>query len=332
MTDIINPDGTDNTAGFGVSGNQTGVIVYTSSKTTYVRRTGNGGASWTDRTAISPAGRKIWGIAFSSLGKHVDVVQSASGPGRDLYRHSGDGGVHWDPTVSLTPIGGVLINIARGPGGLVAMIGLDGSGNFAWRVRVSTNGGHSWGASRVVGHWHGCGDTAAGPDIAIAGNAIVVAFTNQDGKFVTRRSTNAGQSWSSPKVLGKGANYWAASLAVHGSDVVAVFDRTEHPSLDQRLVARLSTDRGKTWSSTILFGVGAAGAEVSYSRGAWRLVSTDDVGTWRYRSSADGHTWSAPLTIDMGHGFPSTPIGVGAFSFGGPAAAFLDGDIFFTAD
>ena len=158
------------------------------------------------------------------------------------------------------------------------------------------------------------------------GGVIVVAFTNDDIKYVTRRSTDHGTTWSAPKVLSNDGNFYVASLGASGSTVVAAFD--VDAGIDFRLALKRSTDGGLTWSALVPFGTQVTGAEVGFSKGLWHLVSSDDTGTWRYRSSTDGLAWSSSVVIDTGHGFLAPPVGVGAFT-SGPATAFLDSHIWF---
>jgi hypothetical protein len=321
VADIIEPDGSQVFAAFGVTGPNTGIIAYVSSSAAYVRTTADGGVHWSARKQVSPAGRKILEVHMATYGRDVDVLMQVS---RGLLvRHSANGGRTWGSTSTIPLVVG-WPHIARGPAGLVAITGFDGS-KIRWVAKVSSDGGETWGATTTLGSWELTGGDAPRSSIAVSGGTVVVMFTNQDQRLVTRRSTNGGGTWSPAKVIGSSGPLWLASFGVNGATIVAAYD--EASGLDERLTVRRSTDRGATWSSPIPFGTHVTGGQVAFSQGSWHLVSSDDTVAWRYRSSNDGLTWSDPEVIDTGHSFQSPPIGVGAFT-GGPAAAFVENETF----
>ncbi len=147
---------------------------------------------------------------------------------------------------------------------------------------------------------------------------------DQLDRRVTRRSTDHGVTWSSPRTLGT-SGIFVNDLAVHGSTVLALYDKATTTS--QRLVVRRSTNAGRTWSAEVPFGLDVQGGAVDWSSGMWHLVSTDSTGTWRYRASADGLGWSSPQVIRSGGHQVARVLGVGELG-GVPVTSVLDRDIF----
>lgn len=318
VSSIIDPDGRGNHARFGVTGAQSGVIVYRSGSAVHVRRTTDGGATWTTRTLLSPAGTRIGSIATAVNGRFVDVLQRAGAT--TWLRRSGTGGRTWTAARSI-PFVAARPAIARGDDGLLAVIGFDDAAS-RWRVRVSQDDGATWGPLRTVGRWERAGGDVAPSAVAISGTTISVFFASEADQLVTRSSTDGGASWSRATVIVPSIPVNDLSVAVNGATVLIAYDQDARYT--QRLVVRRSTDRGVTWSSAKQLGRFVTGAALGGGPGDWHLVSSDESGVWSDRTSPDGLTWSAPTVISTGHEAVAPPIGVGVFT-AGPAAAFLDG-------
>ena len=315
---VVDPSGSFTSAAFAVTGGKRAVLAYQSSRTSFVRTSTDSGRTWSSARQLSPSGKKVVRVTMAASGARVSVLSQTTG---GLFvRSSTDGGSSWGSSRTV-PFPYAQPAIARGPGNIVALIGLD-SGRLRWKVKVSTDGGTSWGPARTVGSWELTGGDVPPPSIAVAGSSIVVLFKNANQDLVARRSTDRGASWSTAKVLETDASLVAA-LAANGATVIAAY--SQDPVDANRLVVRRSTNGGSTWSAPTLFGTDLVGLAVGFGQGAWRLVTSDTTGAWRYRSSPTGASWSSPLVIDTGHGDASQPIGVGAFN-GGPVAGFQDTD------
>jgi hypothetical protein len=221
-----------------------------------------------------------------------------------LYRHSPDRGQTWGPTVRLTM--GVGANVARGPGGIVAITAVR---HDEFVLRVSTNGGSTFGPQRIVGRYtpdDGCVYDPGLASVAIAGNTIVVGLWRNSGRFVVRRSTNKGATWSRATILhSRSLSQGDGALVARGASVLAVYiSRTS-------LVSRFSSNAGASWSTPTSVAATVSNAAASYSGGQWQIVDTR-ANKVRYRSSSNGRDWTAPVVLIDDPDLKPLPYGVAA--------------------
>jgi hypothetical protein len=298
-------DGLNNSGTFGSLGPDRAALVTTSGGRTWFTRTLDAGDSWSQPRALTSASVEITSASAAFTGAHIDVVSQPTSY-RVLYRHSADRGQTWSPAVRMTL--GASATVARGPDGMVAITAVR-SDQFV--IRVSTDGGVSFGPQRIVGRYtpdDGCVYDPGLASVAIAADTIVVGFWRNSGRFVVRRSTNEGESWTPGKTLhSRKLSQGTNALVAHGTRVLAVYqDRTA-------LISRFSSNAGATWSTPTIVAVNASYAEPSWSGGQWQIVDTR-ANRVRYRSSANGRVWSAPVALIDDPDLEPLPYGVASLT------------------
>lgn len=222
-------------------GDGTLVVGYsdTEAGTIGILRSLDGGVSWGDRLVLSA--RSNFGPQVSGRGDAVDVVWVRAG--RVRYARSLDGGATFQPRLTLSPSGRFTRDpdVARGPGGLVAVLWQDnGNGDFV--VRVSTNGGASFGPSTTLGR------SLGSPSVVGVGKGVVLVAFEVGGKLLARRSLNGGSSWSASQVVARKVAFGGIGLAMAGK-VAWIGYATPYQTWYLRARYRGSTDKGASWST-----------------------------------------------------------------------------------
>lgn len=256
-----------------------------------VARTKDGGSTWgtlkpiPDDSTVSQGG-----FDLAAIGHQIDYVH-ATRHAVIAYRTSADGGRTWTDAMDMGRWNSYpIVQIARGADGTVAVAWARGtSKGYDWIVRVSGNGGLTFGPEVVAGRspfGAGCVDPGPGDmGLAVAGNAILIMFHKGD-RLVSRRSTDRGRTWSDPFTLTTNSYYEAFGFANSGEHVLVVLDNA--PALR----ARHSDDGGRTWSvASHIGGRSLEGLGVGRSAGDW-AVAIARYGVVLYSHSADGVTWS----------------------------------------
>ncbi len=284
-----------------------------------VARTSDGGSTWSDLKLI-PGDIAVEDGAFdlAAIGRQIDLVEATT-HGTVKYRTSADGGRTWSDPLGLGDYGFNTVQVARGADGTVAVAWpRDGNPDYQWVVRVSRNGGRSFGPSHIAGRYNvggGCIDPGPGDiGLAVAGNAIVAVFHKGD-RLVSRRSADSGQSWSHPFVLVSNSYFEPLGLANSGEELLVVDDS------DRELLARYSDDGGRTWSRTSrIAGPSLDGLAVGRSDGEWSMAVARH-GVLLYTHSTNGAAWSSLDTIasvEGGYFVPFAPTTL----MGKPAVAY----------
>lgn len=279
----------------------TAVVVYetcNNSGTCYsveVRRTTDGGASWEPAVVLSNDGY------FSSMagrGANADVVW-VNNDNTVRYARSTNGGQSYARAKKIAfaeHLGET--SIARGPSGLVAIGWVQNSWTGKVNVRVSTDGGSSFGPTHTVV----TGIYEPGIRVA-AGNGVVYVAYVKNQTLLVRRSTDAGASWSTPHKLSEqivGASQEQFSVTADRSDVYVAY---VHESGSLRY--RHSVDKGVTWSAELQLLKAdryASTPRLALEGGVLRAVFRASNGLF-YRESQDGVTWSQrELVSETGYG------------------------------
>jgi photosystem II stability/assembly factor-like uncharacterized protein len=256
-----------------------------------VARTKDGGSTWSSFKLIPDDGTvSQGGFDLAAIGHQIDYAY-ASRNAVIAYRTSPDGGRTWTDVMDMGRWNGyAIVQVARGADGTVAVAWARGtSKGYDWIVRVSRNGGRTFGPEVVAGRYaFGAGCVDPGPGqmaLGVAGNAVVILFHKGD-RLVSRRSTDHGLTWSDPFTLTTKSNYEDFGFANSGEQVLVVLDNK--PSLR----ARLSNDGGRTWSAASrIGGLRNDGFAVGRSAGDWS-IAVARFGVLLYSHSADGATWS----------------------------------------
>jgi hypothetical protein len=241
------------------------------------------------------------GASAAFRAPHIDVV-SETASGDVIYRHSADGGRSWDDPLRL---GGLTlsVSVARGANGVVAMIGMRSE---VFRVRVSVDGGESFGPAGTIGRFDtggGCAYDPGVPAIAVSGGVVVASFWRSERSLVVRRSTDDGATWSPPSVLSRAVRGSDQALVASGRSVLAVF------ATGRALVTRLSSDRGVTWSPPTVISHQVSNLAATRTSDGWHIVDALDARI-RHRWSADGRVWTRPTTINNARDTDTTTLGV----------------------
>ena len=228
---------------------------------------------------------------------------------RILVRHSPDGGVTWDPTVRIADTVFYPV-VARGAGGLVV---LTSSPDPAVRVRISRNGGASFGQAVRIGAYKpgpGCAYDPGRTGIAISGRVVlVVHWKSPRGSSSTGAPTGAGPgSLRSPCARASRAR----TPSAWRSTDPACWSPSSPGLTSSRASRRIGARRGPRPEPSVRglrFALARAG-------GTWRIAYQRG-NALRYRSSANGLTWSAEETVaTIPAADDATPLGVGVVGGG----------------
>jgi BNR repeat protein len=216
------------------------------------------GVTWSPSVAVGPAQRAACGHALaagttaSGTALHATYT-SVGGTYRDekvFYRRSRDNGATWRVGATITSntsvwkecptvaAAGSLVVVAWRQGTLTAT---------AIRLRVSADGGSTWGAERRLPTTRAPGK----PSVAVSGTRIFVAWTDGSGAQRWSRvavTRDRGVTWTSrvldahPTSPDIGAQA-TTQVAASGTRVFAAWMRVG----GTRLIGRVSVDSGATW-------------------------------------------------------------------------------------
>jgi hypothetical protein len=307
----------------------TAVALYHGSHGLFLRRSSDGGDTWSARKQLSAA--RWEDAAIASYGSKIDVAWIEDGT--VVYTRSDDGGRtlhrvrHLSPEYEPYP---EAVDVARGPQRVVAVIWFDDiywTDQLAIRTRVSTDGGRTFGEANVL--WESTGWQWVEPSIAVGDGVIYAAYV-RSGKLLLRRSMDLGAHWNAPQTLAQGDVMDVAMVAA-GSTAYVAF--TKGPRFDQRVHYRGTNDAGATWTPPS--SLSPAGADpsrfphLSIDAGVIRAVfeqcldaecSQSDV---YYRESTNGLTWTSAESVTEGLGRYEWPAGVTA----GPPIVLYTGSL-----
>jgi len=207
-----------------------------------IRRSINAGATWSSPLLATSNGEFP---DLASNGSQVDLVYNSPN-GRVWYRTSNDGGVTFATAIALSPVGRYnwLPAVGRGPGGVVA-VGFVDAGNQKASVRVSTDGGATFGGASILS------TTATDEAMAVAvGNGVIyVAYSNGFSDLRIRRSTNNGVSWSTATKLSGKLFDDDYRLAADGTHAYIAYTVEGKGSAFSTLLYRRTINSGATWGS-----------------------------------------------------------------------------------
>ena len=290
----------------------------------YFSRSSDGGATWQPGVPMSPVDVDAHDAALAGLANHFDVVwrqQDANGDHRVRYRHSADRGATWGAPkwLSQTGVGAFPPRVARDGNGRVAVVWVGAELGAKLYVRVSVDGGVTWGPRRTLDE---SASWSSYPNVAIGKGKVHVAF-NDAGQVVYRRSGDNGGTWSAPVAL-------VSSIESHHTPAMAVTDHvllvgyTRRNPSGRWVAFRPSRDNGRHWEPQVTLASQAA-------RDTWGLVLSVRSGTWRalfarcdsddpcsasapqlvMRFSGKGaDSWSGSRVISTGGYDAATPVGI----------------------
>lgn len=275
------------------------------SVTTLLRRTRDGGATW---SAPRDLGRGA--LAVDGGGGIVDLVRVRGS--RVTYARSTDAGATFGRARALADAGDVRsIDVARGADGVVAVI---------WRpmrgptfVRVSTDGGESFGAVGTVTSAPG----VRSPSVAVGDGVIYVVYENPqyfpgyESHMKVRRSTDYGSTWGRPTPISTDAEFdriTAEGKRAYIAYTEWVYDPDEVTARFTTVQYRATTNSGATWSAPRQLSPpswDAIARSIALRDGVLHAVFGRCTPTWDtcdderviYRRSVDGVSWSDPERV-----------------------------------
>jgi hypothetical protein len=267
----------------------------------WLRRTTDGGVSWDVPLMVAATGHSP---AVAARGLNVDLVWNAHN-GRVRYARSTDGGQTVGPARFLSPLGRFAWRpaVARGPGGLVAVIYEDvQNGNVA--VRVSTDGGATFAPPDIL---TGSGGEM-GLAVAIGDGVIYAAYSVGFERLRVKRSLNNGVTWSDAALITN--NLWedGFSLAAAGRHAyIAYTGPNDLPNFSQ-VRYRRTLDWGAHWSSAMPLAPAewtTTDPDLGLANGVLHAAFTlcvPDIDYcpvyWViYRRSTNGTTWGTPRPV-----------------------------------
>jgi len=271
-----------------------------------LRRSTDGGQTWSNTRPLGP-GR----FALSGTGDVVDLVWLLDG--RLRYSRSNNAGVSFTEFTPISPPEAHVASfrVARGANDEVAIV---------WHLRqersysrVSTDGGHSFGPTRLVSR----GRNVNLDDLAIGDGVIYLAYENPQYRsgyethLKVKRSLDNGATWSLATLISEQGEF--GSLAVEGSTAFLAytewnFDRDRLSARFTTVQYRATTDSGATWSKTrqlaprswdsdnssIVLDDGVLHALLARCDPTWDTCDNERV---FYRQSLDGLAWSPPERV-----------------------------------
>jgi hypothetical protein len=297
----------------------------------YVRRSTDGGTTWTTPTQLNAVGTFSTRPALAAAGDTLDAVFVQSNDGqatsRVIYRTSGNGGTTWSSPIALSPTGTTagFPTVARVGSKVVVAWTNAITGKVG--VRTSGNGGATFQpridvATTTNQPFVDVSDFSleAWATVIYSDGVINLAYRTSTSTLKLRRSGNNGGSWTPALTLASNVDSGKASLAASGRTVLVAYTVQPTSTSNGHAVYRRSGNAGQSWSSVAAFSGGSArpsGAPVvTFRSSAWRVAfgrCTDDACAETqvlYRQSASASSWGAASTVTSGPGAYVEPVGV----------------------
>jgi hypothetical protein len=320
-----------------VTGTQRVHVFYTEEGTpwqAWYRQSSDGGATWAARVRLSHG--TAYGAEASAINRYgttLDVVWwewDASSNYRIWYRQSLNAGTSWSTPIVLTPSIGDAgrADVARA-GDRVTVTYTDGASGKIY-VRISTNGGASFGARVAIGtttnqpYLPSASSYDAYASDGDSAGTITVVWDSSSSAIKIRRSTDGGATWSTPVTLETNSYGYPITLTtVSAKIIIGYIFKTPGGS---RATQRHSADEGLHWTAAAYVAAGAPSGVPSYAyrggvlRAVYTRCTASDCSTEAAfsRTSTDfGTTWSgesrASRSVDAPYAFA---LGVGVIANG----------------
>jgi len=294
-----------------------------------VRRSTDGGTTWTAPTQLSANGTQRTRPALAASGNRLDAVFTESNDGgatsRVIYRSSANGGGSWSPPLALSPAGTEAgsATVARSSSQVVVAWTNAGTGKVG--VRVSDDGGTTFGprsdlaTSANEPNTGMAGDPTEGwATVAISDGRINVAYHTSDTTLKLRRSGDGGDSWTTAVTLATDSVGLVPPSIASGGVKLLIGYTVQTRSGFVYAAYRRSGDRGASWSTAIPFSGASTAATaapvVTFRASRWRVAFSRFVGEADthiyYRQSLDGISWGTATKAVSGPRPSQFPVGV----------------------
>lgn len=290
------------------------------------QRSADNGVTWSGPTTlfvVTRSGRYVVpNLAIDSGSGVVAVAWRVKGPGEDILyvRVSRDGGRSFEDRAGLFSskrddgIGVPAVAVAAG--GKVVAVAWTDRANGKIKLRVSRDGGRTFGRVRILGRSGlsiDCRERVSDGLVgsAASADAIHVAWSDapegkcQASTIKVRTSSNEGRRWSPARTVTQRRSYGWPELDARGATVLAT---VQSPGGD--IIVARSADDGRSWSDRLVKapkGANFSAADVVLLPGGKammtyvnerlrksRLVGTKVVSRW---SPDDGASFRKPRTV-----------------------------------
>ena len=297
----------------------------------YVRRSADGGTTWTTPTLLSAVGTRGSRPSMAASGNQLNAVFTQSTDGgltaRVIYRRSLNGGATWSAPITLSPAGLEVgfPSVAHSRGKVVvawtnAMTGRVG-------VRTSDDGGMTFNPRSDIAtstnrpFLPGDDKIDAWATVAIADGAINLAYYTDPNTLKLRRSGNNGASWTPAVALARNADGNQPSIARSGTRLLIGYAVELEGGADSYAAFRFSDNRGASWRPpTALSGAAAPPSYrpvISYSNARWhaafeRCLTHDCVRSEIYyrQATLGAPSWTTASRATRGPGIEQSPAGI----------------------
>jgi hypothetical protein len=247
----------------------------------------------------------------AASGSNRFVVWADYTPGNNeiLFGRSTDNGATWQPITNLSSNPGDSLRpqiAASGSNVYVVWTQINSEGTSGdVFVRKSANNGATWGGKVKLSVSPFAGtNTDASARIAVSGSNVYVAWEDDEGKVLVRRSTDNGNTWKTIDILSNTTFFsYDPNIAAVGSNVYVTWTEEHKETADT--IFRRSTDNGATWKSRINLsnttsGNGSSTPQIAAS-GSNVYVAWANAGAgpefWLTRSTDNGATWKPLVDI-----------------------------------
>jgi len=265
----------------------------------------------TERKLMDETARVKEGGSYFQL-KHLpqDTLQalwwSHSNGKNGYFTTSSDGGRSFSAVAMVNSEHQILqpITLAQGKANEVGVAYHDERApNYQVYFNRSTDGGRTWAAQDQrldTPPLNGRSSFVSEPQMVQTDDAWVVAWVDTvaapDGAFrvLTRRSTDAGLSWSAPRTIFSAPRHISAlTVRAQGAHVVVVAD-----ALEDGMVALVSSDQGAQWSAPVAL----AGTEKSSNSGVEAVIQANRMHIVWMQDIKDAKTRILTATLDLATG------------------------------
>jgi hypothetical protein len=295
----------------------------------YVRRSTDGGTTWTAPTELS-AGGTLTTPSLAASGSHLDAVFTQSDDGgatsQVIYRTSANGGGTWSPPLTLSAAGTVAASASVARSGSLVVVAWTDAITGKVRVRVSDNGGTTFMPKSNLANTTNRPFAGAAFDpfeawatVAISGGEFNVAYYLSSTRMRIQHSVH-GDTWRiAHLVTTSGVGFQPPSFSSEGATVLIGWTvQTSSGHVHAAYKVSENRGRGGTWGVTrrivSTWTAATSTPVISFRDSRWRVAFVryvdDGESHIYYRQSPDGFSWSPATKAVSGPRPNQNPVGV----------------------